>query len=235
LLDAEVSSVLAQRLASEIASLGSIEAAIEWARRSLGPKNTLTAGDAGSVEAAFRERMQLLQSETCALNPPLSSRDLASTPAETAARLGSTNLDSHPPAESGPPIRELQKGGHCATTSGELVAESVDKSSLALMEPRRYRNKDHVRFVAAQPCTVCGRQPSDPHHIRFAQKRALGRKVSDEFTVPLCRIHHRELHRKGDEAAWWNSVNIDPMPIALKLWQHSRGVLTDTPALVATG
>ena len=69
---------------------------------------------------------------------------------------------------------------------------------------------------------VCGRQPSDPHHIRFAQQRALGRKVSDEFTVPLCRIHHRELHRKGDEAAWWKSVNIDPMPIALRLWQHSR-------------
>jgi hypothetical protein len=234
LLDAEASSVLAQRLASEIASLGSMEAAIEWARRSLGPKNTLTAGDAGSVEAAFRERMQLLQSETCTLNPPLSSKNLASTPAETAARLGSTSPANHLPADLGP-TRELQKGAHCATTSGELDAESIDKSSLALMEPRRYRNKDHVRFVATQPCTVCGRQPSDPHHIRFAQKRALGRKVSDEFTVPLCRIHHRELHRKGDEAAWWNSVNIDPMPIALDLWQHSRGVVPDTPAHVATG
>jgi hypothetical protein len=234
LLDAEASSVLAQRLASEIASLGSMEAVIEWARTSLGPKNTLTAGDAGSVEAAFRERVRLLPSETCTLNPPLSSIDLASTPAETAARLGSTSPDNHLPADLDP-IRELQKGGHCATTSGALDAESIDKSSLALTEPRRYRNKDHVRFVATQPCTVCGRQPSDPHHIRFAQKRALGRKVSDEFTVPLCRIHHRELHRHGDEAAWWSSVNIDPMPIALKLWQHSRGVLPDTPALVGIG
>jgi len=33
--------------------------------------------------------------------------------------------------------------------------------------------------------------------VRFAQKRALGRKVSDEFTVPLCQLHHRELRRWG--------------------------------------
>jgi hypothetical protein len=37
-----------------------------------------------------------------------------------------------------------------------------------------------------------------PHHLRFAQPRALGRKASDEFTVPLCRVHHREVHRAGD-------------------------------------
>jgi hypothetical protein len=229
-LDIEASSVLAQTLVNEIASLGSMEAAVEWARRSLAAKNTLTADAAASVESAFRERMQILQSEACSPNPLLSSKDSPSSPAEAAAGLGSTNANNHPPAKSEPLTGEPQKGGQrsWAPTSGEIEAESVDKSSLPLMEPRRYRNKDHVRFVATQPCTVCGRQPSDPHHIRFAQKRALGRKVSDEFTVPLCRIHHRELHRRGDEAAWWNSVNIDPMPIALKLWQHSRGVSPDT-------
>jgi hypothetical protein len=46
--------------------------------------------------------------------------------------------------------------------------------------------------------------------------------VSDEFTVPVCRIHHRELHRSGDEAAWWQKLNIDPLPVALRLWQHTR-------------
>jgi hypothetical protein len=51
------------------------------------------------------------------------------------------------------------------------------------------------------PCLVCGRKPSDPHHLRFAQPRALGRKASDEFTVPLCRMHHREVHRADDEKA----------------------------------
>jgi len=86
----------------------------------------------------------------------------------------------------------------------------------------RLRDKDHRKFVSTQPCVVCGRAPADAHHLHFAQPRALGRKVSDEFTVPVCRLHHRELHRHGDEAAWWNEINIDPLPIALRLWQQAR-------------
>ena len=58
----------------------------------------------------------------------------------------------------------------------------------------------------------------------FAQPRALNRKVSDEYTVPVCRLHHRELHRYGDEASWWAGVNIDPLPIALDLWRSSQAV-----------
>src|SRR6202023_622995 len=69
------------------------------------------------------------------------------------------------------------------------------KSTLLLAEPRRVRDREHVRYVAKQPCLICGRMPSDPHHLRFAQARALGRKASDEFTVPLCRGHHRGVHR----------------------------------------
>jgi hypothetical protein len=98
--------------------------------------------------------------------------------------------------------------------------ESIN--SLGLVKPRRSRNKDHLRFITIQPCTVCGRQPCEAHHIRYAQPRALGSKVSDEFTVPLCRLHHRELHRQGDERAWWDKLNIDPMPLALRFWQETR-------------
>ena len=86
----------------------------------------------------------------------------------------------------------------------------------------RLRDSDHRKFVSTQPCLVCGRMPADAHHLRFAQPRALGRKVSDEFTVPVCRVHHRELHRHGDEAAWWQSIKIDPLPVAHGLWQHAR-------------
>ena len=86
----------------------------------------------------------------------------------------------------------------------------------------RLRDKEHCKFVATQPCVVCGRTPAEAHHIRFAQPRALGRKVSDEYTVPVCRLHHRELHSYGDEASWWAGVSIDPLPIALELWRRSR-------------
>ena len=92
----------------------------------------------------------------------------------------------------------------------------------ALGKTVRLRDKDHRRFVLRQACLVCGRVPSDPHHLTFTQPRALGRRVSDEFIVPVCRVHHRELHRSGDEAAWWQKLNIDPIPVALGLWQHTR-------------
>jgi hypothetical protein len=95
---------------------------------------------------------------------------------------------------------------------------TIDKTVLALPAPRRIRDRDHVKLVAKQPCLVCGRRPADAHHLRFAQSPALGRKVSDEFTVPLCRGHHREVHRCGDEAAWWRRTGIDPSAAARLLW-----------------
>jgi hypothetical protein len=99
---------------------------------------------------------------------------------------------------------------------------SVDKSVFSHPESRRIRDRDHVRFVAQQSCLVCGRQPCDAHHLRFAQNRALGRKVSDEFTVPLCRGHHRELHRHGDEAVWWDKFGLDPAGAARALWLETH-------------
>jgi Rad52/22 family double-strand break repair protein len=104
----------------------------------------------------------------------------------------------------------------------ELFPARIDKSQLALAEPRRLRDKAHLKFVASQPCLVCGRQPCDPHHLRFAQPRALGLKVSDEFTVPLCRGHHRQLHQAGNEVAWWQGIKIEPLAIAKGLWQQTR-------------
>lgn len=103
----------------------------------------------------------------------------------------------------------------------------IDKAALAFPEPRRVRDREHVRFVAKQPCLVCGRRPSDPHHLRFTQTRALGRKVSDEFTVPLCRGHHREVHRCGDETAWWSKTNINPSAAARGLWLKTHPLPAD--------
>ncbi|MCS3759036.1 ERF family protein [Bradyrhizobium centrosematis] len=88
-------------------------------------------------------------------------------------------------------------------------------------EPPRKRSKAHLLFVREQPCLVCRQTPCDAHHLTFAQARTLGRKVSDEFTVPLCRAHHEELHRHGNERAWWANLQITPLPVAQELWAAS--------------
>jgi hypothetical protein len=105
------------------------------------------------------------------------------------------------------------------------AATQINKSMLVFPEPRRVRDRDHIRHVIKQPCLICGRRPSDPHHLRFAQSRALSRKVSDEFTVPLCRTHHREIHRSGNEGLWWRNTGIDPLAAARTLWLETHPLL----------
>jgi ERF superfamily len=215
-LDPDASGTLRDVLANEIAGLGAVEAAIDWAGRSLGAKNTLTTVDASIVEAAFRDRMRVLQPEAYLPNP---------VPPDTVIS----------PAEAPPPPESTSSAGPSAAANARVRNPRFRKSqgsrmpleganALPFVKPRRGRDKDHLRFIAVQPCTVCGRQPCEAHHLRFAQPHALGRRVSDEFTVPLCRIHHRELHRQGDERLWWNKATIDPIPIALRFWHHTRGV-----------
>jgi hypothetical protein len=117
-----------------------------------------------------------------------------------------------------PTIQKSYAPSHDRARKRRRPASAIDKSALALSAPRRIRDRDHVKSVAKQPCLICGRRPADAHHLRFAQSPALGRRVSDEFTVPLCRGHHREVHRCGDEAGWWNKTGIDPTTAARVLW-----------------
>jgi hypothetical protein len=76
--------------------------------------------------------------------------------------------------------------------------------------------------VASQPCLICGRSPSHAHHVRYAQSKGLSLKVSDEFTVPLCAIHHHNIHTTGKEREWWQERSIDPLKIADALWKKSQ-------------
>jgi hypothetical protein len=115
-------------------------------------------------------------------------------------------------------------------SAGSQPRTAVDKSALFLQEPRRLRDKEHLRYVASQPCLLCSAKPSDAHHLRFAQPKALGRKVSDEFAVPLCRRHHRELHESGNEAAWWYDLGIEPIEIARELWNETHPTPSGSPA-----
>ena len=110
-----------------------------------------------------------------------------------------------------------------APTNGAPVIVNTGNTLYIEKGPRRIRDKNHLRFVASQNCLVCGRSPCQAHHILYSQPRAMSRKVSDEWTVPLCAIHHRALHDCGGEQKWWVQWNIDPLKEAQLLWQSGRG------------
>jgi hypothetical protein len=103
----------------------------------------------------------------------------------------------------------------------------IGESLLLIERPKRRRDPEHLKYISSQPCLICSRIPSDAHHLKFAQPKAISKKVSDEFTVPLCRTHHRQLHHAGNEIAWWLNIDIDPLPIARDLWEQSKARKTD--------
>ena len=78
--------------------------------------------------------------------------------------------------------------------------------------PQRIRDEQHLKTIRGQPCLLCGRTPSQAHHLTYAQPKALGRKAGDQWAVPLCLIHHRALHDFGNERRWWQEIGgVDPV------------------------
>jgi ERF superfamily len=192
-LKSQLSAVLRDQLLGQIKEVSSVDDATIWARRILPAKNSLNVTDARQVENAFQARLAELELGLDNAEPGPSPFGLTRKPTEW-------------------------KGPETTKTS----TIEFEKSSPVHPEPRRVRDREHVKFVSKHPCLICGRRPADPHHLRFAQSRALGRKVSDEFTIPLCRGHHREVHRCGDEAARWAKVGVEPLGVANALWRESH-------------
>jgi hypothetical protein len=208
-LSIEESAAQRDRLIGDLAQLQSSDEAADWVHKNMPLKNELTVADADFVATAFRDRLAVIDAETSALqsrqHPPPGSE-----PTKPNEQFPSSG-EAPSLAEEEPNDQSMTVPDQPAGRSRRLVAKSI-----------RLRDKEHCKYVATQACLICGRTPSEAHHIRFAQPRALGRKVSDEYTVPVCRIHHRELHRYGDEASWWAGVGVDPLSIALELWRRSR-------------
>jgi hypothetical protein len=203
-------------------------------------KNRLSADDAKRVEDAFAARMALRAGLPDALTadepapspndstlaPPSASTD-ATKPLRARGRPRKVKTAVEPsaaPAVPSQPTVDENPVQVSAAAQADVSSSKIEKSELTIGEPRRHRDKAHLKFVASQPCLVCGRSPADAHHLRFTQPRAMGRKVSDEFTVPLCRAHHRDNHRFGDEEAWWSKQAIDAPGTARELWVSTRRI-----------
>jgi hypothetical protein len=198
LLAQDASATLREQLITEICNLKSGDDLALWAHRRLPAKNTLVADDARAVEAAYQAVLDAVDQQPLPDEPQRDNRDQA----------------AQSPHAGRPKVQAPSANGN---------ALKDEPSTLELVSPRRktirIRDKAHLAFVAAQNCLVCQRSPCDAHHLKFAQPRSLGRKVSDEFTVPLCREHHQQLHRHGNEAGWWANVQIAPIEVAKELWE----------------
>jgi hypothetical protein len=184
------------------------------------PANLSADASANLQKRLIAELEQLVDSEALAawahralpLKNQLATADAQTVEAAFAARVSQLGDAADRPE------RDQASGHSSRPPSPETDAEGV----VAIGKPVRERDRDHLRFVASQPCLVCGRTPSDAHHIRFAEQRAMARKVSDKFAVPVCRLHHRELHRHGNERVWWQNQGIDPLVVAATLWARTH-------------
>jgi hypothetical protein len=204
-LAADQSTKLRDRLLTELAEAPSADAMAGWAHRSLPAKNTLCVTDAQLIETRFREKLADVSER---------GSEAPVEPTETLSEAIPNEAVVAPEAE----IRSEAPDRKPHVAVATIWRRTVPIAAKTI----RLRDKDHLKFVSTQPCLVCGRSPVDPHHLKFAQPRAMSRKVSDEFVVPVCRMHHRELHTHGDERLWWKTLHIDPLPIALRLWNQSR-------------
>jgi hypothetical protein len=200
-------------------------------------KNRLSADDAKQVEEAFAARMALqgeaseataAQETVAAPTDPVQPQALpeftvpAKRPRGRPRKIKAPIEVTEPSPIPTVPAMADNPVPHSPHLQADAAPGKIDKSQLTFGEPRRLRDKNHLKFVASQPCLICGRSPVDAHHLRFAQPRAMGLKVSDEFTVPLCRTHHRDNHSFGDEVAWWERRAIDPLATSRMLWVSTR-------------
>lgn len=179
------------------------------------------------ISGLMERRRDKLQAVTALVEPPALSNPLAPAEIVPEQKAGEGVCSVADPAadQSGQASealaiaanKELHEFLPASRISG---APRVNKSVLGIATPRRMRDPDHLRAVRKLPCLICERTPCHAHHIKFAQRAGLSIKVSDEFTVPLCSVHHDELHRSVTERGWWEGQGIDPMPIAEKLWRE---------------
>ena len=97
---------------------------------------------------------------------------------------------------------------------------------------RLVRSAAFLGFVRQLPCLVCGTPPPvHAHHITYAEPSGMGRKVGDNWTVPLCGGCHHRLHNDPlGEKLFWADNGIDPMDEAMKNYGRWDQGIVDRPS-----
>ena len=171
-LEPEQSAALREKLLAALGTITSADSAAIWAQEALSAKNCLAANDAKLVEDAFEHRLSQLAPSAAA---EAANDDAAPTP--------------HPDLVAAIETPAKGNGDH-------EQPEGIDKSMLVIATPRRYRNREHLRYVAQQACLVCGRKQSDPRcllgELRLAQKSPCTRRPLAAGADASAYLGHRD-------------------------------------------
>ena len=151
-LRSDQSAILRERLLGQLVAINSTDEAALWARQNLSAKNTLTSDDARIVEEQFQTRLSTIGD--------------GEGPSEPSNAVSVPNV-----MPAGRP--DAGDGQKASKVSGKPPRNGAVR---ALAKTVRLRDKEHRKFVSQQACLVCGRTPSDPHHLTFMQPRALGHR-----------------------------------------------------------
>jgi hypothetical protein len=82
----------------------------------------------------------------------------------------------------------------------------------------RLRSKKRMQAARDLGCCICKNPVADAHHLRtVGHRRAASLKNGDDYTIPLCRKHHDELHMFGDEKLFLALHGVDVVEILRQL------------------
>lgn len=73
------------------------------------------------------------------------------------------------------------------------------------------RDPKYLAYIRTQPCVICGSTDTErihAHHTSGAG-RGTGIKSADYFAVPLCYLHHHEVHQQGCKCFEKHGIDVD--------------------------
>ena len=133
---------------------------------------------------------------------------------------GCLNTSWSPPWRPTQPSRSSRATTLFLLVSGCGMARSMMRKYMRTKSLGQYGMRNYSRNTNPRPTTVNCR------HLRFAQPRRWAARSATSSRCCLCRSHHRDRHRTGNDMRWWAQFGIQPMSIAYKLWIQTHPIPT---------